>query len=437
MNSYPHLREKQRLHEVESPLAEMKKHATFAQYKSVSKSPQCAFRVYPKRRYYGLQEATQPDFLANAEYIYGQLPSLLQQDTPRKLCVNQTEWHSSNDRLPFADGTNPSILALERVSFPQHGAKYLATMCMTNSQCSWKDTEEEKRLYHISSLGTPSTLRTVLLWLGENMETLEETTILLDRDAPWGRRNPPIKEKNGSYRKEPKPLDDARLFYHNNTVWVSYRDGPNFGYESQVLNPLHVLQEKSVVIKASESVSFSGGRNMALMDNGQALHSLTWVDPVTVIDVNVKHHGRRLAQGRQRKSHFHGTNAFLVPFRDELLGIGHFHRPPGRDPNEYARHGHHYTHAFFTISGLPPFKLKRLSREFVLPSKTFPQDADIIQFASGLELDEAKAKVVIAYGINDCEGAAAHVDIKVVEEMLIPVKEGQEVLDLMRTLDSS
>jgi hypothetical protein len=231
-------------------------------------------------------------------------------------------------------------------------------------------------------------------------------------------------------------------------VWVSFRDGPIFGYESQVLNPLHHVfnddddGSTTVLIKASESVPFPGGRNMALMEGdgqGLLLHSLTWVDPVTVIDVNVvavvPPHGRRLAQQKkQRKSHFHGTNAFLVPYRDEFLGIGHFHRPPGRDSNEYARHGHHYTHAFFTISGLPPFQLKRLSREFVLPSETFPQDADIIQFASGLELDVAHGKALLAYGINDCEGAAAHVDMQIVEEMLRPVKEGQEVLDLMRKL---
>lgn len=443
MNSLSHLREKQ--HQVapgakESSLIYTKKNQRQVKNKSqtVSKSQLCTFRDYPKRRYYGLQEATQPDFLKDAEYVHGQLPSLLTtMSTPRKLCVNQTEWHSSNQRLPFADGTNPSILALERVSFPSRGAKYLATLCMTNSQCSWKDTEEEKRLYHISSLAKPSTVRTVLLWLNEDMETLHETTILLERDALWG-KHPLATNSNGSYKREPRPLDDARLFFYNNTVWLSFRDGPNFGYDKQVMNPLHVLDGSVVVIRASESVPFCCGRNMALLEQqGQTtLQSLTWVDPVTVINVDV-FHGRRLTQDqRQRKSHFHGTNAFLVPYRGELLGMGHFHRPPGRGPNEYARHGHHYTHALFTISAAPPYKLERLSREFVFPSKTYPQDADIIQFASGLELDVATEKVVIAYGINDCEGAVVHVDMKVVQEMLLPVKEGQQVLDLMRKLDS-
>lgn len=174
---------------------------------------------------------------------------------------------------------------------------------------------------------------------------------------------------------------------------------------------------------------------------------------MTVIDVNVdvaKTARRRLTQdfntdnkndthrrlGKRRESHFHGTNAFLVPYKDELLGIGHFHRPPDREKNDYSRHGHHYTHAFFTISSTEPYHLLRLSAEFVFPSKQYPQDAAIIQFASGLELDEANGKTVIAYGINDCEGASVYVDLKVVEEMLLPVKDGQQVVDLMRKVES-
>lgn len=171
-----------------------------------------------------------------------------------------------------------------------------------------------------------------------------------------------------------------------------------------------------------------------------------WVDPVTVVQVNGTHtkwqssvadeNDDRRHLGKQRKRLFHGTNAFLLPFRNELLGIGHFHRPLGRGPNEYARHGHHYTHAFYTISEGEPYHLKRLSAEFVFPSKQHPTDADIIQFASGLELDEINEKAVIAYGINDCEGGAVYVDLEVLEEMLRPVKKGQEVLDTMRKIDS-
>jgi hypothetical protein len=119
------------------------------------------------------------------------------------------------------------------------------------------------------------------------------------------------------------------------------------------------------------------------------------------------------------------------------LGIGHFHRPEGRAANDYARFGHHYTHAWFTIPASPPFRLQRLSREFLLPSPADPKDGEIIQFLSGLELVErenGKQVLALAYGINDCEGAAVYIDMDQVDWLLRDVPEGKEVLDLMAPL---
>ena len=153
------------------------------------------------------------------------------------------------------------------------------------------------------------------------------------------------------------------------------------------------------------------------------------------MDVDDKKLARRLSENKGRVSHFHGTNAFMVPFGDlELLGTGHFHRPPGRGKNDYARFGHHYTHAFFTITAKPPHRLKRLSPEFVLASKSnkHGDDADIIQFASGLEVDGKD--VILAYGINDCEGAAVYVDRAVVDGLLRAVPDGMQVVDLLEKI---
>jgi len=124
----------------------------------------------------------------------------------------------------------------------------------------------------------------------------------------------------------------------------------------------------------------------------------------------------------------------MVEFGKELLGMAHFHRPPDRDENPYARFGHHYTHALFTIPAYPPFRLKRMSAEFVLPSIHHPNDAEIIQFMSGLEVTHDH--VVIAYGINDCEGAAVRIPRDVVENMLQDVPEGKQVMDIMRRVSS-
>jgi hypothetical protein len=460
----------------------------------------CTFRHYADRRYYGLSNPQQPDFLSQADYIYGERPVVLEELKQRhKLCVDQTEWLDRDDenKLPFADGTNPSILHIDRLQETPHyetlqqmGVTFLATLCMTNSQCQWKDTPDEIVRHRLSTRDKPNTLRTVLLFLNDNFQVLHESTILFERNAPWGNRKlkPVVVGNGGKYGTQIRALDDARLFVYQNNIWISFRDGPAFGYDKQVLNPLHLsslsslsvsapsqqqrqqqLQLLRVTIRASETLTFCCGRNMALITSSSTaaaevdptrttLQALTWVDPVTVVDVHTvstdaetsdtnniqtkkkHHHRRRLGTDDTKKSHIHGTNAFMVPYgeNNELLGMAHFHRPNDRNENVYARFGHHYTHAFFTIApteptttGTPSFHLKRLSAEFVLPSQHHPQDAEVIQFISGLELHGND--VVLAWGINDCEGAAGTISIDVVNHLLRPVETmGMEVVDFMK-----
>ena len=443
----------------------------------------CELRNYPQRRYYGLDNRPLPDFL-DTEYIYGKLPLLInpkevQQNKAAKLCVDQSEWfdpqkttNGETNALPFADGTNPSILKLQdnpRIDASirnllqtkvvgRNGEKpyYLATICMTNSQCAWNDSPQEIVDFRLSKDEKPATERTVLLVLSKNFETLMEASIYTTMDAPFGRR------KNPSGQTKTFQLDDARLFTHKGDIWVSYREGKLFGYDKQVLNKLHFdfkettvetnalrtkQTEMTATLLASDTETLCCGRNMALIDNVHTnqLQALTWVDPVTVIDVDVSKTDTAVEQSRRRlkqetkKSHFHGTNGFMVhlPKTGEYLGIGHFHRPPGRDKNDYARFGHHYTHAFFTITDQPPFRLKRLSAELVLSSHSYPEDAEVIQFWSGLELstgDKGEEVLALAYGINDCEGAALHLDLAFVDGLLKDVPEGKEVVDFMMPL---
>mmetsp|Transcript_3216 Transcript_3216/g.7530 ORF Transcript_3216/g.7530 Transcript_3216/m.7530 type:complete len:507 (+) Transcript_3216:91-1611(+) len=428
--------------------------------KFATPSDTCQYRQYPPRRYYHLQDMT-PSFL-QVEYIYGELPQLLidhnresQGNSNKKLCVNQSAWYQtdSDGRLPFADGTNPSLLKIKKdnpiiiASNLPKGAYYLATICMTNSQCAWKDTPEEQLEYKLSTQTEPSTVRTVLLVLNDQFETLQEATITTIIDAPFGKR---IKPKASLDEEQIFALDDARLFWHKDEIWVSYREGKQFGYDKQVLNKVHIStstsnnNKLSVTLKASEVETLCCGRNMALMENvhSHELQALTWVDPVTVEDVSLRQQDHRrlttmTTTTKEKKSHFHGTNGFMVhlPATNEFLGIGHFHRPPSRDfDNEYARFGHHYTHAFFTISETAPFRLKRLSPELLIPSTTAnPKDAEIIQFWSGLELVDDKT-LALAYGINDCEGAARYLSMSTVNDLLRPIPEGMEVVDMMKPL---
>jgi hypothetical protein len=468
----------------------------------------CTFRKYPPHRYYKLQDKQelQPDFLIGAsawsvDYIYGQWPLLLQAShtgsdsstsTQRKLCVDQSEWLPSSknksDELPFADGTNPSILSVEHIHRHQKqfgttdadnvesqresnwlahypAAAFVATVCMTNSQCRWKDSESQMQECNTSRQEKAATVRTLILILDADFAVLAQATVFLQRDAQWGRRVKAAFDETGKPVEVIKPLDDARLFLHAGRIWVSYREGLGFGWDAQVLNPIHfdVVGTTSTAssgstgalratLKASETENFCCGRNMALMENLQQpemLQSLTWVDPVTVIDVPTggqtkkpqEQQRRRLAgtqkKIKKKKSHIHGTNAFMVylPDRNEFLGMGHFHRPTGRDPNDYARFGHHYTHTLFTVSAEPPFALKTLSQEFVLQSPHRPDDAEIIQFASGLEI--AGDKLVIAYGVNDCEAGVMQIDWETLQGLLKPVEPGTQVLDYMRPLARS
>jgi hypothetical protein len=473
----------------------------------------CRFRRYPLHRYYKIDvpKDQQPDFLVapSVEYIYGQWPKLLHlSDDPErqsKLCVDQTEWLSlpsektSNtpQAWPFADGTNPSVLLFQRIhdeapkvhqalvrAFPQ--AYYLVTVCMTNSQCTWKDDASNLEKYDLPLLQQkqPNTVRTILQILDAKFQKLAETTIYLQRDAPWGKRVK--KAANGEDANYLPALDDARLFLYGGQVFVSYREGPGFGYEAQVLNPIHFQRSTettsrlSATILASETSSFCCGRNMALLNarGSKSLAALTWVDPVTVERVDTTpiasaqnkakaaprfQRRRRLtasmnkasvaarvipkfaARNRQlgetpRKSHIHGTNGFMVPMPgNEYLGVAHFHRPSDRKPNPYARFGHHYTHAFYTVAAKSPdaldFRLTSLSQEFVLPSIHQPGDGEIIQFISGLEYDARTEEVILSYGINDCEGAIRTIPRAMVQEMLRPVpSEGQQVEDFMLPL---
>ena len=219
------------------------------------------------------------------------------------------------------------------------------------------------------------------------------------------------------------------------------------------------------------------------------LRALTWIDPVTTevvkpvvlgdgnsatsrrLSEGNSEHIHRLLKEKKKKSHIHGTNGYMLPFHttSEVFGIAHFHRPEGRETSDYARHGHHYSeflltftsyldffnieliffhqfillfiiaaHAFFTLqysSTKGEYVLKRLSNEFIFmaPSSNDENTGDVIQFASGLDLvgSDIDGKLMISYGINDCEAATFFVRMERVQNLLIDVKEGEEVVNLM------
>ncbi|KAL7506604.1 hypothetical protein ACHAXN_003853 [Cyclotella atomus] len=459
---------------------------TVNQQTTAINTDKCQFRTYPPNRLYGLSSSNQRSFLSEATYIRGQYPIILhpssKERTATKLCIDTTSWENlSNDQLPFTDGHNPSIISLDsnRIDHVQYlepiskvinslDSLYMAITVFGSGQCKFGLSPEQVNTYHFSTLeGVPNGKRAVISIHSSPesnppFNTILQTTLLLEQDSRYGsnKRALPPSQNGTIYNRIHVEFDDPRFFFHNRQIWVLYRNGPLFGYNDQIHNPVHfeyntVSGALEAHVKASETVRVCCGRNIALISQDDKLKALTWVDPVTVVDVplDTLHSSRRLGEASinhrrlkgKPKSHIHGTNGYMIPLPNgELLGIAHFHRPEDRKSSEYALHGHHYTHAFFTIRQSDTadeenkFELKRLSNEFMFQAQyssvedatgTLYQDGDIIQFASGL--DVVGDTLIISYGINDCEGAVLTLEMSRLNELLIGVQPGLEVVDLM------
>ena len=71
------------------------------------------------------------------------------------------------------------------------------------------------------------------------------------------------------------------------------------------------------------------------------------------------------------------------------------------------------------------------------PSSNDDQTGDVIQFASGLDMvgSDEEGKLLISYGINDCEAATFFMGMDRVQTLLLDVAEGDEVVNLMEKVD--
>jgi hypothetical protein len=304
-----------------------------------------------------------------------------------KVCFDTTSWEDlkgrdGGERLPFTDGHNPSLVSLApnpyrpddssdqhtrldhkhlqplSIAFPSIPLKnlFLGVSTFGGGQCKFGLSPEEVEEYRFSLHGEPpGGKRAVIALLSPpNLEsnsgiglesfdrqssfrTLAQTTLLLERDADYGtkRRNAIKTERSGSgFARMHQEFDDARLFFHLGRVWVLYRNGPLFGYATQVHNPIYFEEASdanaasgvtfTAFVKASETVLMDGGRNLALIseepmgrnENGElgwvsnpSLKALTWVDPVTVKDdINMQGLDALLMTGRRLQEGSHHMN---------------------------------------------------------------------------------------------------------------------------------
>ena len=130
-----------------------------------------------------------------------------------------------------------------------------------------------------------------------------------------------------------------------------------------------------------------------------------------------------------------------------LLGVGHLHRADGHQnswvciksaPNGFCRkkavkpiagaNGHHlqqrfqfgylYTHFFYTLQDQPPYHMTGTTGEFCIGSAQDAGDCESAQFVSGMVADASGEKLLLAFGINDCEAKFGHVVLSQVDRML-------------------
>jgi hypothetical protein len=353
-----------------------------------------------------------------------------------------------------SEGINPSIVSISRLdnksaiyqNLMQRGIRFLSVLGLQDTpRCA----------PHVSKRAVNDTYRvtkaTVLLGLDNNLNRVLQSTIFVDVDMDeWGSWKVKLKRniKDG-ISLQMDYFSDPRIFVRQGRPMITFHSFRRFGSKNHLINELHVnvsSLERDVVhakIIASETVIFCCGKNIAMLEessssdlrvddvgaDGTVLRGLEWIDPVTVVSLDKK--SGNVPKDRVRRN-IHGTNGFMVTLSSssELLGIGHYHR---NDPNQTG--GTHYTHAFFTLLLVNQsyYQLSRLSNEIIIPSFHRPEQAETIQFMSGVELvgDDKSGRLLISYGINDCEGAIFDMKMERVQEMLQPVKAGQQVSDLI------
>eukprot|EP00578_Thalassiosira_sp_NH16_P032605 CAMPEP_0181080542 /NCGR_PEP_ID=MMETSP1071-20121207/2622_1 /TAXON_ID=35127 /ORGANISM="Thalassiosira sp., Strain NH16" /LENGTH=475 /DNA_ID=CAMNT_0023162025 /DNA_START=181 /DNA_END=1606 /DNA_ORIENTATION=+ len=340
---------------------------------------QCAFRTYPPHRYYYSDPTHKlPGFLADSTYIRGIAPTILDADPAKKICIDQPwEKERFDGRLPFSDGFNPSLVT----HVPRHvmalfgkeaaQGMFLVFMRLGDSLCAYRDSDETKEKYNISSHDIPNGVPNVAMILDSNFERVDQSAVQVELDADFG-----VGEADGGitdvtkmqrlsyegkhkFAHEARNLEDMKAFMHHGEVWISYY-GPDYGYNGNlVLNKVHFdlsPRDRSrfyVYIKASEAQVICCGRNVAFFsDVDGKLKGVSWVDPLTV---QVIEPGTRLANrlSTGSSSMIHGTNDKMVHLTSssEFLGIAHFHRPKHKhtpcsedekqETCNHAEYGHH------------------------------------------------------------------------------------------------
>ncbi|CAB9515275.1 expressed unknown protein [Seminavis robusta] len=400
------------------------------------KSLTCEFRAYAPTQYYNMNTTNPPSFLKDTNYVFGKWPVMLLHSAEyehAKMCIDKTEWSSKDQPtyIQYSDGTNPSVLSIARLK--QEAPLVAANILYHHPSTSFLAAVANKRFPQCVYNGTPQlegfdNLRTLLLLLDDQMQTLAQATIRVLVDHTWGLKEWVLHEV--STESDPPLeqiitiLDDPRLFVYQGQVHTSFISH-DWGWTDQYFSPVHIDFDHPrhfhqnddsphskfwATLRASETVTLGKGRNQAILYDPDVpyapkkanqfpnLFAVSWVDPVTVLPVVDTHptdyekqQRRRLRENNKKEkgltatystvgtTQAHGTNGMMIRLPSiqegqpsEYLGVAHFHRPKNYNVSIYAQFGHHYTHCFYTIQRKSmtstDFQLTALSAEFVLPS---------------------------------------------------------------------
>ena len=107
-------------------------------------------------------------------------------------------------------------------------------------------------------------------------------------------------------------MQDANLFWHDRTLFVTYRNGKRFGHRMQLLNRLHVVVNGSVLdvsVRASQTVKVCCGRNIGFISTVAAstvappLLAIVWLSPLQLLEVERELACRHLLTGNRCRQH--------------------------------------------------------------------------------------------------------------------------------------
>ena len=196
--------------------------------------------------------------------------------------------------------------------------------------------------------------------------------------------------------------EDARIFRLNGRVHMTFsRSVPwNKGVQMYVaaLDPTY----REVALKYRKA--HRSEKNWVPIVYEGKLYLSYGLCPHTVLRCDAESGDCQLAYQTQLQGCVQGLRGGspFVGLKNSLIAIAHTTRimpPPELRVRNMTHNAPLYEHYVVHANSTPPFALHRISSPFLLPA-LFHTDADVIQFASGLVVDEATA--ILAYGLGDC-----------------------------------